>query len=137
MVDANLDVSQQCLDQFNRLKMDKSLFFVSFRIENQTTVVVDHVQEKGVSYDSLIHHIPQNEPRFVVVDFDFTNNDGLILNKIIFIHWCPDNARVNHKMVYASTKENLKKRLVGIFKEVQASIASELTHESISSSIRL
>lgn len=137
MVDANLDVAQVCSDAFNRLKMDKDVFYVSYRIENQSTVVVDHVQPKGVSFDNLSHHIPPNEPRFIVIDFDYTNNDGLVLNKIIFVHWCPDSARVQQKMVYASTKENLKKKFVGIFKEIQASVHSELTHEAISSSIRL
>jgi cofilin len=137
MVDANLDVAQVCTDAFNRLKLEKDVFYVSYKIENQTTVVVDHIQPKGVSYDNLAHHIPHNEPRFIVIDFDYTNNDGIVLSKIIFVHWCPDTARVQHKMVYASTKENLKKKFVGIFKEIQASAVNELTHESISSTIRL
>jgi len=35
---------------------------------------------------------------------------------------CPDNAKVKDKMIYASSKDELKKRLVGIAVEMQVPI---------------
>ena len=137
MVDANLEVAEQCLSAFNRIKMDKDIRYVIFKIENQRVVVVDKVGQLSTSFDSFHQDIPPNEPRFIVFDLEFRNNDGLNLNKIIFIHWCPDTSRVNEKMVYASTKENLKKRFVGIFKEIQASTLEDLQHASLVSALRI
>lgn len=137
MVDANLDIANECLELYNRLKMGRDLRYVTFKIENQRTVVADKVRAADHPGDSLVHDLPNNEPRFVILDFEFVNNDNLTLNKIIFIHWCPDASRVNLKMVYASTKENFRKKLVGIFKEIQASAADELTSASIQASIRI
>ena len=42
-------------------------------------------------------------------------------NKIVFFQWCPDVCKVREKMIYASSKDELKKRLVGIATEVQGS----------------
>lgn len=137
MVDANLDVANESLELFNRLKMGRDLRYVTFKIEDQRTVVADKVRGIDHPADNLVHDLPNNEPRFVAMDFEYVNNDGLTLNKIIFIHWCPDTSRVQSKMVYASTKENFRKRLVGIFKEIQASTADELTSSSIQGSIRV
>lgn len=137
MVDANLDVSQDCIDIFNRMKMNKDIKYIVFRIENQTTVVVDKVGEPNASEHQFHHDVAHSEPRFIVFDFPAQTSDGLVLNKLIFIHYCPDNSKVKDKMVYASTKENLKRRFVGLFKEIQASDHNDLTFQSIASSIRL
>ncbi len=39
---------------------------------------------------------------------------------------CPDVAKVKPKMIYASSKDELKKRLVGVATEVQASDAGDV-----------
>ncbi|OMJ87030.1 hypothetical protein SteCoe_11359 [Stentor coeruleus] len=119
------------------MKMDKDIKYIVFKIENQSTVVVDKVGEPNASERQFHHDVAQNEPRFIVFDFPAQTSDGLILNKLIFIHYCPDNSKVKDKMVYASTKENLKRRFVGLYKEIQASAHDELTFQSIASSIRL
>lgn len=137
MVDANLDVSEECVTAFNRMKMVKDLRYIVYKIEGQRTVVVEKTAPLSATYDNLIEDIPNDEPRFAVIDFEGTNSDGIALQKLLFVHWCPDNAKVAPKMVYASTKENLKRRFVGIFKEIQASVKSELTHSSITSDLRL
>lgn len=136
MVDANLDVASECIELFNRLKMEKNLRYVTFKIENQRTVVTDKVRGLDHQASHLAHDLPHDEPRFIIMDYEHVNNDGLVLNKIIFIHWCPDVSRVNLKMVYASTKENFRKKMVGIFKELQASTPDDLTVASINQSIR-
>jgi cofilin len=38
----------------------------------------------------------------------------------------PDTAKIKSKMLYASTKDSLKKKLVGIGAEIQATDKSEL-----------
>ena len=41
-------------------------------------------------------------------------------NNCFWVCRCDDNAKVKEKMIYASSKDELKKRLVGIATEVQA-----------------
>jgi cofilin len=137
MVDANLQVHDDCLAAFSRLKMEKDLRYVIFKVHDQRTVVVDRVGGLDSSFDQFRQEVPLHEPRFIVMDVELTNNDGLKLNKIIFIHWSPDAARGADKMVYASTKEALKRRFVGIFKDLQANVPEDLEYRSIVAGVRL
>ena len=43
----------------------------------------------------------------------------------------PDNAKIKHKMVYASSKDAIRKKLDGIYTEVQATDVAELSYESV------
>lgn len=43
----------------------------------------------------------------------------------------PETAKIKQKMVYASTKEGFKKKLVGVAVEVQGTDFSEISHEAV------
>ena len=45
---------------------------------------------------------------------------GVTANKLLFIAWSDDNATTRPKMLYASSKDAIKKALVGINDEYQA-----------------
>ena len=48
----------------------------------------------------------------------------------IFIR-SPETSKIKQKMVYASTKEGLKKKLVGLAIEVQGTDFSEISNEAV------
>ena len=45
---------------------------------------------------------------------------------------CPDVAKVKPKMIYASSKEELKKRLVGLACEIQGSDQGDVEYQEVS-----
>lgn len=49
---------------------------------------------------------------------------------------CPDTAKIKSKMVYAASKDALRKRLVGVAVEIQATDSDELEHASILSKLQ-
>ncbi|KAK1245314.1 hypothetical protein MKX08_004943 [Trichoderma sp. CBMAI-0020] len=69
-------------------------------------------------------------PRYAVYDFGF-KFDGRDINKIILIAWSPDDAGVHPKMIYAASKEALKRSLEGFAYELQANDSDDLEHSSI------
>ncbi|KAJ3513641.1 hypothetical protein NM208_g15156 [Fusarium decemcellulare] len=56
--------------------------------------------------------------------------DG-IRNKLTFIAWSPDDAGIQPKMIYASSKEALKRSLTGIATELQANDTDDIEYDSI------
>lgn len=44
-------------------------------------------------------HLPEAEPRYLVYDFAYTNADGCIFDKLLFILWSPDSSPIKKKMV--------------------------------------
>ncbi|KAF4582079.1 Cofilin [Ophiocordyceps camponoti-floridani] len=71
-------------------------------------------------------------PRYAVYDFEYSlaAGDG-VRNKITFIAWSPDDAGVQPKMIYASSKEALKRALTGIATELQANDQDDIEYDSI------
>ena len=66
---------------------------------------------------------------YAVFDFDWEADDGHSAQKIMFVLWSPEGAKVKDKMMTTGSKDALKKALVGIGQDFQATDASEITFE--------
>ena len=56
---------------------------------------------------------------------------GATANKLIFVAWSDDNAAIKPKMLYASSKDAIKKALTGINDEFQATERGDLDMSEI------
>lgn len=98
---------------------------------DNSEVVVAKTSESD-DYDEFIALLPENECRYAVYDFKYEKAGGEgIRNKICFIHWSPDTAKIKSKMVSASSKETIKRALSGVGIEVQATDYSEVEYEAV------
>jgi len=52
-------------------------------------------------------------------------------NKITFLSWSPDNAKIKQKMLFASSRDALKRALTGISVEIQGSDLSEVSYDAV------
>jgi cofilin len=95
------------------------LFFFSLAAGAETT------------YDEFVAMLPADDCRYVVYDFEWTAEGEGQRNKILFISWSPDTSRIKSKMIYASSKDTLKKSLVGLAKDVQATDQSEIDYQTV------
>lgn len=74
----------------------------------------------------------KDEPVYVVYDFMYVVKGSLVENsKIILISWAPDSAPIKKKMIFASTKDYLKKSFDGIAKEFHATETSDLVYNEL------
>jgi len=81
------------------------------------------------TYDDLVEELSPDECRYALVDLDFKTDDGRPTSKIVFITWNPDTAPVRGKMLYSSSKEALKRVLVGVGTHINATDMAELDYE--------
>eukprot|EP00960_Hanusia_phi_P070980 767439-Hanusia_phi.AAC.3 len=105
---------------------------------------------KDATYEEFLKELPENDCRYGVFDIEYTDpKTKASRNKIAFYIWClvgtcsnailtsvvfvrcPDTAKVRTKMIFASSKDELKKRLVGIACEVQGSDAGDVALETV------
>ena len=61
----------------------------------------------------MIDSLPAYEPRFIVFDFEFTDNEKRKHADLLFITWTPDNCSVKQKVVFSSSKRAFQSKLVG------------------------
>ena len=81
------------------------------------------------SYDDFVADLPPQECRYGIYDVEYDSGEGQ-RNKLVFVTWSPDDAKIKQKMLYASSKDALRKSLVGIQAEVQGTDFSEVAWEA-------
>ncbi|WWC68408.1 cofilin [Kwoniella pini CBS 10737] len=124
--------TQECLEKFQELKTGKKLSYVIYGLteDKKSITVLKSSEEKD--FDAFVNELPEKECRWAVYDFEFTLPGGEgIRNKLVFVVWSPDDANVKNKMMFASSKDALRRRLEGIHIEIQATDFSEITKDAI------
>jgi len=124
-------VNQECLEVFQQLKLGKKLKYIIYQLNDTNTEIVVEKTSESKDYDEFIGDLPPEEPRYAVYDFEYQKGDEGIRNKLCFFTWTPDESRIKKKMLYASSKDALRKALVGIATEVQGTDLSEVAYDTV------
>ena len=135
-MNAGITATEDALAKFNEFKMKKKLAAIVFKIEKvdkaERVVLEKEFPKDGFKQEDLIESLPTNEGRFVFLDFDYENDDGIKVYKIISILYCPTTAKATKKMMYSTTYGSLNSSLGGgIAAEMQCDGPTELTREHI------
>jgi len=124
-------VNSDCLNVFQELKLRKKHKYIIFGLSPDKTEIVSVKTGTSTDYDEFLTDLPENECRWAIYDFAFQKEDGGQRNKIIFYHWSPDGAKIKDKMVFASSRDALRRSLVGIAVEIQGTDDSEVAYETV------
>ncbi|KAK2162447.1 hypothetical protein LSH36_98g01053 [Paralvinella palmiformis] len=148
---SGVKADQACIEVFSKQKLGtknkKWITWVSYKIsDNGKLIEVEYIVTKSGRrlapkeeklddreemaprelWDMFRARLPANDCRYYTYDFSFINESGFQREKLCFITWAPDTADIKSKMLIASSKDSLKKALVGISQEVQVSDVDEL-----------
>lgn len=119
------------MEAFNELKLKHNHRYVMYAMNDAHTEI--RVLKKAAptaTYDDFVAELPENECRYGVFDYEF-EEDGRKQGKILFVVWAPDTSKIKAKMLYASSKANFKKKLVGIGHEIQATCIAEVDEDAV------
>lgn len=113
-------VADESLTAFNDLKLGKKYKFILFGLNDAKTEIVVKETSTDPSYDAFLEKLPENDCLYAIYDFEYeiNGNEGK-RSKIVFFTWSPDTAPVRSKMVYASSKDALRRALNGVSTDVQ------------------
>ncbi|KAF9547811.1 cofilin [Mortierella hygrophila] len=125
-----------CVDTFQELKLGKTLKYIIYKISDDLKSIEVVKQSEDADYDNFLKELPEDDCRWAVYDFAYKTPDGGDRNKIIFFSWSPDNAKIKPKMLYASSKDGLRKSLNGIAAEIQGTDYDEVALETVLDRIR-
>eukprot|EP00688_Stachyamoeba_lipophora_P001286 EW710721.1.p1 GENE.EW710721.1~~EW710721.1.p1 ORF type:complete len:140 (+),score=62.23 EW710721.1:14-433(+) len=124
-------VDDNCIRRFNEMKLSKTCKYLIFNMDDKlSNIIVDREGAKEATYEEFQSQLPADDCRYAVVDFGYEGPDG-VRNKLIFVNWAPDVAKIKRKMIFASSKVSLKDKLIGISFEVQATDLSEIDYQVV------
>lgn len=139
----NASISDECIEKYDDLKLNKKYKFIIFKLsDNYKEFEVEEASEESdweVFRQKLLDAKTKKKsggfgpgPRFAIYDFLYNLQAGEgSRTKIVFLAWSPDTADVQPKMIYASSKEALKRSFNGIATELQANDAEDIEYKTI------
>ncbi|KAK2465408.1 hypothetical protein APHAL10511_002762 [Amanita phalloides] len=128
---SGVTVNPSCLETFQQLKLKKKHKYVIFTLSKDYNEIVVDKTSTEANYDKFTEDLPESECRWAVYDFEFEKEGAGKRNKLVFLSWAPEVAKIKQKMVFASSRDALRRSLVGISVEIQASELSDVTHETV------
>jgi len=143
-VGSGVTVTDECVKEFENLKQKKAYFGIVYKLSADMKAIEvdtkfenpsgDESDTTAAEYQKFSGYLlgveEERDCRYACYDIRFTTTEGVRRNKLVFITFCPENAKIKNKMVYSSSKDTLKNKLIGIL-DVQANDASDLDLENI------
>ncbi|VDD96764.1 unnamed protein product [Enterobius vermicularis] len=140
---SGVKIDSSCKQAYDDLHNRHLHSFIIFRIsDDDTTIIVDKVGPKGAPYSEFVEEIRKSvgngkECRYAAVDVEVQvqrqgTDAASRLSKVVFIQYCPDDAPVRRRMLYASSVRALKATLgLESLMQVQASDFSDIDEKAI------
>jgi len=129
MSNTGITVSNDCVTEFNEFKLRAKSRYLVFKIEG-TEIKIEKTGPPTASYDDFLGALPADDCRYAVFHFEYTQSDGK-RSKIVFFLWAPESSKIKSKMMYAGTKDTLKKSLQGLQIEIQGTDKSEVDQAEV------
>lgn len=143
MSQSGIAIPKECVEVFQDLKLNKKYKFIIYKLSDDFTSVEIEDRSDDKDWENFREKLIKAEtkskngsigkgPRFAVYDFNYELSSGEgYRSKIVFISWSPDDAGVQAKMIYAASKEGLRRTLDGIACEFQANDEDDIEYQSI------
>merc|ERR1711862_265818 len=95
-------------------------------------IKIDGEGDKSKTFEDFVKALPEDQARYALVDIDYQTDDGRPQSKLTFVTWSPDDkVGVKEKMLYASSKDAIKKKFTGIMKELQSNDYGDLEWDNV------
>jgi len=128
---SGVTVNQICLDAFQALKAQRANKYIVFQLNDDRTEVVVSKTSTSCVYNEFLRDLPEDDCRWAVYDLEFEKTGAGVRNKICFVSWSPDSAKIKSKMVYASSRDALRRALIGVAVDIQAADYDEASFEAL------
>jgi len=133
---SGVTLHEDCVTKFQELKLGKKCKYIIYKLNKENTQIIIEKVSLGGDYEDFMEDLPASECRWGVFDLEYRKDvaEGEPItkrNKLVFFHWSPDTAKIKDKMVFASSKDALRRSLVGIPVEIQASEYSDVAKETV------
>jgi len=140
---SGIQVDDAIATLFNEMKLRSIHKWATFKIENKKKIVIDQVGDpvKTESFEEEVKYWQEfleklglganpAQARYGLYDFS-TQKEGRKIEKLGFIFWCPDDVKVGDRMIYASSKDTVKKSFSGLSIELQFNDAGDADYQTV------
>ncbi|KAF9782399.1 actin depolymerizing factor [Thelephora terrestris] len=139
---SGVGLHNECLTVYQELKLGHKYKYILYALNDAKTEIVAEskreVKSKEIAdltseeekYKLFLQDLTKGSTcRWGVFDFEYFVEGKR--NKLTFISWAPASSKIKERMVFASSKDALRRSLVGIATEVQGSDEDDIAYETV------
>ncbi|KAJ5776192.1 uncharacterized protein N7511_001203 [Penicillium nucicola] len=118
---SGITIHDQCIAAYNQLRSGRGTpkpKFIIYRISDDTTTIILEDSSPETDYEIFLQRLfsavdkdGNPAPRYGVYDVEYDLGNEGKRSKTVFIHWGPSQASIKLCMLYACSKEQLRKAL--------------------------
>ncbi|CAI9556312.1 unnamed protein product [Staurois parvus] len=97
--------------------------------EEGKEILVGDVHHACDPYKHFVEMLPPNDCRYALYDCCYETKESK-KEELIFVFWAPESAPLKSKMIYACSKDAIKKKFTGIKHEYQVNCLAEIKDRS-------
>lgn len=87
-----------------RLRKEKNIAAIILKIDRKSLKIMIDEEHEDISVEDLQDELPSQQPRYVVLSYVKTHDDGRITYPLIFIFISPEGCNPEQHMMYAGSK---------------------------------
>eukprot|EP01122_Echinamoeba_exundans_P000362 TRINITY_DN10322_c1_g1_i1.p1 TRINITY_DN10322_c1_g1~~TRINITY_DN10322_c1_g1_i1.p1 ORF type:complete len:139 (+),score=52.00 TRINITY_DN10322_c1_g1_i1:558-974(+) len=125
-----VQVAADCITEFNEFKLRNKYRYIIFHVANNQ-VAIEKTAAPDATYDQFLADLPADDCRYAVFNFEYDAGADGKRSKVVFILWAPETSKIKSKMIYAGTKDTVKKAFQGLQVEIQGTDKSEVDKDAI------
>lgn len=136
-VSSGIKCAAEVVESFLEMRDKRKYRYILYRIRKGTRTDSVNVAKCGTRDDTFLQFLqdlPKDEPRFVLYDFSYTTEPSLQQReRILFIFWCPEKARVQDKATYAATKQSVLNEFqrINVINHIELTETEEITEDKL------
>jgi len=119
-----------------RLRKEKNIAAIVLKIDKAKLEIVIDEEHDDISVEELQGELPSHLPRYVVLSYVKTHDDGRVTYPLIFIFISPEGCNPEQHMMYAGSKLQAVQD-GGLTKEMELRSLEDLTDENILEKLKL
>jgi len=142
---SGVTVSSNAKTTYEEVKKDRRFRYIIYYIKDEKVIEVESTGDRDKTYAEFLEELNKlnTDCRYCVFDYPVQvevdsqqDASSMSVNRLVLMRWCPENAKIKQKMLYASSYEALKRALVGIYKYVQACDWGEAAEAEINRALK-
>eukprot|EP01006_Ploeotia_vitrea_P062985 TRINITY_DN84744_c0_g1_i1.p1 TRINITY_DN84744_c0_g1~~TRINITY_DN84744_c0_g1_i1.p1 ORF type:complete len:148 (-),score=29.95 TRINITY_DN84744_c0_g1_i1:152-565(-) len=135
MSGSGITPTDACMSAYVQIKTKRSCRWVEMKItEDSKAIEAGDQGARDLGWSDFVAQLPKDACRWYLYDYEWTNSDGAKKDKLLFVHWAPDNCKVKEKMLAASSKEALRSKMEGVV-EVQGTDLSDMAEDQVKAKV--
>ncbi|CAG8494294.1 3077_t:CDS:2 [Paraglomus brasilianum] len=86
------------------------LFCFQVKIDRERLCIVEDEVHDEITIEDLVEELPETSPRYIVLSYELTHNDGRKSYPLVLIYYAPVSTKPELHMLYASAKTYFQQR---------------------------